>query len=167
MNYRNPTEEEWNDYFEISRVHMPSVCPDFAPQSEEYCKKRKQGWKTCDDKRIQDVYFYTQVHNKDVPAFHLVVEDVCLISPKGSKKWFKGLVNLIHLDPEDRFMLTKEAVLRHLNNNRDASIIKIFVRDGDCPCCRAEREQQEKEEEPVEDPVEPTTEKRNRVEEMD
>lgn len=169
MNYRTPTEEEWNDYFELSREHMTSITPDFAPQSEEYCKKRRQGWKTCDEKTKHTAYFYYRHQGKDIPAFHLQVQEVCLISPKGTKKWFKGLVELVHLDEEDRFPLTIELVTRFLRG-RDAehTTTKIFIRgDEECPCCRARREQEEKEEEPIEDPEEPTTEKRDKVEEMD
>ena len=141
MNYRTVPEDQWNCYFEHSRTTIPSVCPDFSPKYEEYCKKKLEGWKTFDDKVKHEEYVYFKNKDVDVCAFHFQVKDMCLISPKGIKKWFEGCISLYHIQPECAYDYPVELVMRMLQRTTEFSptkrtIKKIVLDVQECPSCK-------------------------------
>jgi len=145
--YQIPDEEDWMMYHDFSRDTIVSSFADFSNQKDDYYKKKSSGWKVCDDKQIREQYFFmkgdkgTPTEHIKTCTHHLRLKNVCLISPKGSKKWFKNILCLTHLDP------TKKA-------NLTFNIVVEFMADDqfDTGFCNVTEEQTE-EEEVHEDPI--------------
>lgn len=147
--YQIPDEEQWMIYHEFSKDTIVSVFPDFSNQKEEFYKKKgSAGWKVCDAKQKREQYFFmkgekgTPTEHIKTCTHHLRLYDKCLISPKGSKKWFKNILCLTHLDPTKQAELTFNLVVEFMADN-----------EFDTGFCNVTEEQTEPVEEACEDPI--------------
>jgi len=121
-----PTNQEWMEFHDFSKENS-ALCPDFSSQTQDYYKKRKNNLWKIGQKELKRELFVSQKGNIGTPTEHiktythnLRLYDLYLVSPKGSRKYFRNILELVHLDPTHRADIGVDVVIHWLEDDDGA-----------------------------------------------